>query len=501
MRRTGYSRPPVRLKRAAGMVNKPVEELDCLAGVPLASQRSPFGERLGRTCTPPKVSPFSLSPVGSCAGNLCQSASTGTDSESGKSGSERRPVLQNDFLWYLGIDWASQKHRVYLMDAQGKMLGHRWIEHNGKGMIELVDWLHSFCGDHPEQMAVAIEVPHGALVETLLEQRFAVFSINPKQLDRFRDRYSPAGAKDDERDALVLADSLRTDRHCFRRVQLAPADIVRLRELSRLEESLGKQRQRLQNQLWDLARRYYPQLFELCSTPDEPWLWDLWEAAPLPAQAAKLSLSKITRILKQHRIRRVDAAGVQQALSAPALRLAPGAAEAASEHVLVLLPLLRLLHRQEAEVAQRSAALLEELATAEGETNEHRDTAILLSLPGVGRKVSATVLSEAYQAIAERDYHSFRQQGGVAPVTRSSGKKTVALMRYACNYRLRTALHHWASGSMRCDPRSQQLYQQIRARDKGHSRALRGLGDRLIDVLFSMLRHQAVFDPQRRAAA
>jgi hypothetical protein len=37
------------------------------------------------------------------------------------------------------------------------------------------------------------------------------FSINPKQLDRFRDRHTVAGAKDDQRDAFVLADSLRTD--------------------------------------------------------------------------------------------------------------------------------------------------------------------------------------------------------------------------------------------------------------------------------------------------
>ena len=408
--------------------------------------------------------------------------------------------MQNEFQWYVGIDWASQKHRVYVMDAQGKRLGHRWIDHDGKGMIELVDWLRSFCGDHPEQMAVAIEVPHGALVETLVEQHFAVFSINPKQLDRFRDRYSPSGAKDDERDSMVLSDSLRTDQHCFRRVCLAPADITRLRELTRLEESLGKQRQRLENQLWDLARRYYTQLLQLGSSPNEPWLWDLWEAAPLPAQGAKLSVSKITRILKQHRIRRVDGAEVQQILAAPALRLAPGAAEAASEHVLVLLPLLRLLHRQEAQVEQRIESLLEELSAPEGESNEHRDAAILLSLPGVGRKVAATVLSEAYQAIAERDYHSFRQQGGIAPVTRSSGKKKLVLMRYACNQRLRDAMHHWAMGSMMKDPRSKQQYQKMRADEQNHSRALRGLGDRLIDVLFSMLRQRVLYDPQRRAA-
>src|SRR5204863_9464647 len=41
---------------------------------------------------------------------------------------------------------------------------------------------------------------------------------NPKQLDRFRDRFTVAGAKDDRRDAHVLADSLRTDRHAFRRL-------------------------------------------------------------------------------------------------------------------------------------------------------------------------------------------------------------------------------------------------------------------------------------------
>ena len=54
--------------------------------------------------------------------------------------------------------------------------------------------------------------PHGPIVEMLLERGFAVFAINPKQLNRFRDRFTVAGAKDDRRDAHVLGDSLRTDR-------------------------------------------------------------------------------------------------------------------------------------------------------------------------------------------------------------------------------------------------------------------------------------------------
>ncbi len=41
---------------------------------------------------------------------------------------------------------------------------------------------------------VAIEVPHGPVVETLIERGFPVHAINPKQMDRFRDRFTLAGA-------------------------------------------------------------------------------------------------------------------------------------------------------------------------------------------------------------------------------------------------------------------------------------------------------------------
>ena len=57
------------------------------------------------------------------------------------------------------------------------------------------------CERQPATVAVAIETPHGVLVDALLEHGFAVFAINPKQLDRFRDRFTVAGAKDDRRDA------------------------------------------------------------------------------------------------------------------------------------------------------------------------------------------------------------------------------------------------------------------------------------------------------------
>jgi hypothetical protein len=61
-------------------------------------------------------------------------------------------------------------------------------------------WLLKTSGaDGPGQVFVAIEVPHGPVVESLIERGFVVHAINPKQMDRFRDRFSMAGAKPEQR--------------------------------------------------------------------------------------------------------------------------------------------------------------------------------------------------------------------------------------------------------------------------------------------------------------
>jgi transposase len=239
-------------------------------------------------------------------------------------------------------------------------------------------------------------------------------------MDRFRDRHTVAGAKDDRRDALVIADSLRTDMKLFYRVRIDGPLVIRIRELSRTEEDVQQEQVRTGHQLRDLLRRYFPQMVELCPGVDEPWLWELIELAPTPARAAKLTRARVEKILRSHRIRRLTAEEIVARLKASPLRLAPGAVEAASEHVLLLIPRLRMLHQQRKDIAGRIEGVLNELS-AEGESGEHRDVTLLLSLPGAGRVVAATMLAEASQPLGDRDYHALRSYSGVAPITRRSG--------------------------------------------------------------------------------
>src|SRR5215470_12037904 len=155
--------------------------------------------------------------------------------------------MAEEIEWFVGIDWASQSHRVCLVDARGECLGERAVAHGGPGIEELCDWLIARTGATPEVIGVAIEMTQGPVVEALLQRGFCVYGINPKQLDRFRDRFTVAGAKDDRRDAHVLADSLRTDRHALRPLTVDDPLVIELREYSRMLEELQEERVRLGN--------------------------------------------------------------------------------------------------------------------------------------------------------------------------------------------------------------------------------------------------------------
>ena len=131
-----------------------------------------------------------------------------------------RDEQATSYNWYVGIDWGSPQPQVCVLDRDRHVVGERVVDHDGSSLAQLAAWLWALSAGHPQRVAVAIEVPRGAIVEGLIERGFHVFAMNPKQLARFRDRHTMSGAKDDRRDAFVLADSVRTDQPSLRRLQL-----------------------------------------------------------------------------------------------------------------------------------------------------------------------------------------------------------------------------------------------------------------------------------------
>ena len=260
--------------------------------------------------------------------------------------------------WYAGVDWASESHHVFLTDGEGRKIGEKIFKHGGEGLAEMANWLLEVsCAADPGQIHIAIEAPHGPVVETLIERGFKVHAINPKQMDRFRDRFTMAGAKDDSRDAETMASALRTDPRCFRLLANADPVVIELREWSRIAEELGAERNRLANRMREQLWRYFPAMLDLESDLGAAWLLDLWELAPTPAKARRIREATVTKVLKRNRIRRFDAAHVLDVLRKPPLQVAAGTTEAASAHIASLIARIRLVDRQLKEAYRQLDAL------------------------------------------------------------------------------------------------------------------------------------------------
>jgi transposase len=404
---------------------------------------------------------------------------------------------------FVGIDWATTAHQVCVLDATGVALGERSFPHDGAGLAALCDWVIGLAEGESGAAWAAIEIPHGAVVETLLERGLVVHSINPKQLDRFRDRFTVAGAKDDRRDALVLADSLRTDPARYRRLEVDDPTVIELREWSRIGDDLQQERNRLCNRIREQLRRYYPQVLSLSADIGADWFLALWEEVPTPERARRVRQASVARILATHRVRKLSASEVLTTLRQTPVVVAPGTVDAATAHLRLLVTRVRVVNAQLHDCRRALDRLCARLAAAPldpetAERTEQRDVAILDSMPGVGRIVLATLLAEASRALRVRDYQALRTLAGLAPVTKQSGKRRVVLMRQACNGRLRRATYHWARVATQHDPPSRAHYAALRGRGHSHGRALRGVADRLLAVACAALRAGTPYDPARR---
>ncbi len=393
-----------------------------------------------------------------------------------------------------GVDWGSRKHHVCLMDNRGKVVKERAFDHGGRGLAAMSDWLLDRARRPAGLIEVAIEVPHGPVVETLMESGFPVHSINPMQLDRFRDRFSAAGAKDDRRDAKALASALRTDPECLRPVSEPDDDVIEMRGKARARKELVEDRNGIANRIRQHLVDYYPQFLDATDGDvTTPWAIDLWKRAPTPDKARRTRKTTLAKLLKKHRVRRTDADELAESLKAQPMKRRDASVESARNRILSLLPILEQYNKQIDKAKRQLRQTLHQAKETRPDDDELRDAAILDSIPGIGDHVLATLLTEAEQALRQRDHTALRCLAGVGPVTVRSGNRKTVRQRRARNHRLADAVYHWARVAVQRDPESRASYNRARKRGKTHGHALRIVGDRLLRIACAMLRDRTPF--------
>ena len=365
--------------------------------------------------------------------------------------------MSHHVSWFAGIDLGDHKHHVHLTDAAGAVLGRTSFSHGGRGIAQLLSWLVDKAGADPGSIGVALEVPHGAVVDGLLDRGFATFAVNPKQADRGRELLVLSGAKDDPRDAEGLAVMLRLVPQVFRHLQPKHPVLVRLRDRSRLRADLVKQRTRLSQKIRAQLLRYFPAMWALAGSLSGLWgalFLTLWERAPTPERARRLHRGTVAKVLARCKIRKRTAEEVVGVLRQPAPVVAPGVTDGAVETVQMLVAQLRAGERTGEGDGPGIVELLEELPAALGEADDGADSLTrLLSMKGAGPVVAAGLFGEAGDLLVGGTFEQTRAYLGAAPITRKSGGKETHHKRRAFNRHGQNALYHFGMAAIAAESR------------------------------------------------
>jgi transposase len=383
----------------------------------------------------------------------------------------------------VGDDWAEDHHDVEVMDTAGRRLARARLPEGVAGMARLHAMIGELVGDEADEVEVlvGIETDRGPWVAALVAAGYTVLAVNPLQAARFRDRLGVSGAKSDAADAHVLADMVRTHAHELRPVAGDSALVEAVKVVARTHKTLIWERTRHTQRLRHALRDYFPAALVAFDDLDAPDTLELLAAAPTPAQAARLSVARISAALKRARRRDIaaKAAAIQAALRAEHLGQPEVITDAYAASVQALIAILGVLNTQ--------------IKTLQGQVEAHfgRHPAaeIICSQPGLGPILGARVLAEFgddphryTSAKARKNY------AGTSPITRASGKKKIALARFVHNDRLLDALMTQAFTALNSSPGARAYYDRQRARGASHNPALRQLANRLVGILHGCLK-------------
>jgi transposase len=165
-----------------------------------------------------------------------------------------------------GIDWAETQHDVALVDSDGVLVAKKRISDDVAGFTALLQLLADAGDSSEDPIPVAIETGRGLLVACLRATGRPVYAINPKAVDRYRDRHSVARKKSDAGDALVLAHILRTDRAAHRPLPADSELVQAIAVLARAQQDTVWDRTWSHNKLRSVLREYYPAILAAFAT-------------------------------------------------------------------------------------------------------------------------------------------------------------------------------------------------------------------------------------------
>jgi transposase len=388
--------------------------------------------------------------------------------------------------YYFGVDWADKFHQVWVSDYEGKKVLERKVMENVEDLAEFGRWLDEQRAKEIELWA-SIEKPHGRIVDFLLDHGVVIYPVNPKALDRARDRFRMSPSKSDGFDAYVLAQFLRTDHGHLRALKPNSDQAQELKLLTRDQHRLVRQKSRLLNQLRATLKEYYTRPLEMFSDLETNIALDFLKHYPTPHDLSKLTRKQWNRFAKrEHHLGEERAQKLWEQLNQPQLKVPEHLVRAKAQLLRVLLAQLAPLRDAAKDYEEKVKSFFASMPAAE----------LVKNLPGAKTgTIVATLWAELGDA--QSRWESFRHlqaEAGAVPVTKASGKSRVVQFRFSCNKLLRHAAYWLAFVSLNRSEWANHYYRDQRVKGHSHPQALRALGAKWLKIVFVMWRDHKPYD-------
>ena len=389
-------------------------------------------------------------------------------------------------MFHIGIDWADDHHDIFAVNDIGRHVADFRVKADREGLAHLRDRLGQLSAEAggKDQVAIGIETSRLLLVDLLLNDGYTVYPINPKAIDRYRDRYTASQAKSDRFDAEVIANALRTDRERFRPIQPDSPLVRELRILVRDQRRLIRTKTMFLNQLQAALKDYYPVVLEFFDDFDGPSALAFLAKYTLPA---RLGAKPIERLLRSqhHPHPEQKAQQIAAKLSEPFIPVDEFTVRAKSRLVRTLVEQLQALRAQIQGYQKEIENLFE----------KHPDSNWIQSLPGAGPGNGPRLLTELGDNRARYESPDRLQcEAGTCPVTASSGKSNFVFFRRACRKSFRDTMHQFSFCSMNQSTWARALYDQSRAKGKTNASALRVVGDKWLKIIYHLWKERKPYD-------
>ena len=401
-------------------------------------------------------------------------------------------------MHYLGIDVSKASHQCVILDAQGESLGKSFTVQSSKDdFAKLVKKL-SDLNIPKSDISAGLEAT-GNLWENiyiyLKDQGIKVILLNPFQTNKFHQAMMKK-AKTDSIDALVIAGLLRSG--CAASSYIPDEDIQSLRDLTRLKDGYLRDMKTYKRKTYSLLNLVFPEFLTLVKDPFNISCTEILSKYQTATDFKTIKTKDLLKVARGHQGNNYDEAWADKVIQAAKDSIYSGKASKARGIAVKSLVLNIKNLKEQADSLDNEIQNI--LKPDDGSSNNKIDN--LLTIPGVGPKTVAVFLAEVgdiQRFLSCKDFIGFV---GLYPKIEQSGSSlNKARLTTKGSRILKHALYMASVASLIHNPYLKTVYKNKLSQGKSAKQALIVVSRKLACIMYSMLKNNSVYSPERVAIA